>query len=101
MPIKYRSAAAATRRAQLNKAEDVNQARVLEAEAQPQAIKLVNEAAQQYFVGNAQLLRRLETVEKALMHNAKIVVPSNAELINVIGELAGVLPLPKKELAKP
>ena len=64
------------------------------------AIKLVNEAAQQYFVGNAQLLRRLETVEKALMHNAKIVVPSNAELINVISDMAGVLPLPKKEPAK-
>ena len=89
------------RRAEIKKADGVKQARVLEAEGEAQAIKLVNEAAQQYFVGNAQLLRRLETVEKALMHNAKIVVPSNAELINVIGELAGVLPLPKKELAKP
>jgi len=85
------------RRAEIKKADGVKQARVLEAEGEAQAIKLVNEAAQLYFVGNAQLLRRLETVEKALMHNAKIVVPSNAELINVIGELAGVLPLPKKE----
>jgi hypothetical protein len=34
------------------------------------------------------------------MNNAKIVVPSNAELINVIGELAGVLPLPRKERAE-
>jgi regulator of protease activity HflC (stomatin/prohibitin superfamily) len=87
------------RRAEIKKADGVRQARVLEAEGEAQAIKLVNEAAQQYFVGNAQLLRRLETVEKALMYNAKIVVPSNAELINVIGELAGVLPLPKKEPA--
>jgi regulator of protease activity HflC (stomatin/prohibitin superfamily) len=88
------------RRAEIKKADGVKQARVLEAEGEAQAIKLVNEAAQQYFVGNAQLLRRLETVEKALMHNAKIVVPSNAELINVISEMAGVLPLPRKELAK-
>jgi len=88
------------RRAEIKKADGVKQARVLEAEGEAQAIKLVNEAAQQYFVGNAQLLRRLETVEKALMHNAKIVVPSNTELINVIGELAGVLPLPKKEPVK-
>jgi len=88
------------RRAEIKKADGVKQARVLEAEGEAQAIKLVNEAAQQYFVGNAQLLRRLETVEKALMHNAKIVVPSNAELINVISEMAGVLPLPKKEPAK-
>jgi regulator of protease activity HflC (stomatin/prohibitin superfamily) len=89
------------RRAEIKKADGVKQARVLEAEGEAQAIKLVNEAAQQYFVGNAQLLRRLETVEKALMHNTKIVVPSNAELINVISEMAGVLPLPRKEPAKP
>jgi len=89
------------RRAEIKKADGVKQARVLEAEGEAQAIKLVNEAAQQYFVGNAQLLRRLETVEKALMHNTKIVVPSNVELINVIGEMAGVLPLPKKEPARP
>jgi regulator of protease activity HflC (stomatin/prohibitin superfamily) len=87
------------RRAEIKRADGVKQARILEAEGEAQAIKLVNEAAQQYFVGNAQLLRRLETVEKALMNNAKIVVPSNAELINVISELAGVLPLPKKEPA--
>ena len=53
----------------------------------------MNEAADRYFIGNAQLLRRLETVEKALSANAKIVVPANSELINVIGEMAGVLPL--------
>jgi regulator of protease activity HflC (stomatin/prohibitin superfamily) len=84
------------RRAEIKKADGVKQARILEAEGEAQAIKLVNEAAQQYFVGNAQLLRRLETVEKALMNNAKIVVPSNAELINVIGEMAGVLPVPRR-----
>ncbi len=89
------------RRAEIKRADGVKQARILEAEGEARAIKLVNEAAQQYFVGNAQLLRRLETVEKALMNNAKIVVPSNAELINVIGEMAGVLPLPKKEPVRP
>ncbi len=88
------------RRAEIKRADGVKQARILEAEGEAQAIKLVNEAAQQYFVGNAQLLRRLETVEKALMNNAKIVVPANTELINVIGEMAGVLPLPKKEPAR-
>jgi len=85
------------RRAEIKRADGVRQARILEAEGEAQAIKLVNEAAQQYFVGNAQLLRRLETVEKALMNNTKIVVPSNAELINVISEMAGVMPLPRKE----
>jgi regulator of protease activity HflC (stomatin/prohibitin superfamily) len=86
-----------SRRAEIKKAEGIKQARILEAEGEAQAIKLVNEAANQYFIGNAQLLRRLETVEKALANNAKIVVPSNTELINVIGELAGgILPLSKK-----
>jgi len=47
-------------------------------------------------VGNAQLLRRLETVEKALSHNAKIVVPTGSDLVNVIGELAGLLPIPRR-----
>jgi regulator of protease activity HflC (stomatin/prohibitin superfamily) len=84
------------RRAEIKKAEGVKQACVLEAEGEAQAIKLVNEAANQYFVGNAQLLRRLETVEKSLAQNAKIVIPANTELINVIGEMAGILPLPKK-----
>jgi len=81
------------KRAEIKKAEGIKQARILEAEGESQAIKLVNEAANQYFVGNAQLLRKLEAVEKALQSNAKIVVPSDTELVNVIGELAGVLPL--------
>ena len=81
------------RRAEIKKAEGVRQAKILEAEGEAQAIKLVNESADKYFVGNAQLLRRLIAVETALSSNAKIVVPANTELINVIGEMAGILPL--------
>ena len=85
------------RRAEIKKADGIKQARVLEAEGEAQAIKLVNEAANQYFVGNAQILRKLEAVEKALSQNAKIVVPAQTELINVIGEMAGIVPVPRKE----
>jgi regulator of protease activity HflC (stomatin/prohibitin superfamily) len=85
------------RRAEIKKAEGIKQACVLEAEGQAQAIKLVYEASNLYFVGNAQLLRKLETVEKALAHNTKIVVPGDAQLVNIIGEMAGILPLPKKD----
>lgn len=81
------------RRAEIKKADGIKQARVLEAEGEAQAIKLVNEAANRYFVGNAQLLRRLEAVEKSLAQNSKIVVPTDTELINVISEMAGVIPL--------
>ncbi|MFH0855914.1 MAG: SPFH domain-containing protein [Candidatus Omnitrophota bacterium] len=84
------------KRAEIKKAEGVKQARILEAEGEAAAIKLVNEAAEEYFVGNAQLLRKLEAVEKSLQNNAKIVVPANTELVNVIGEMAGILPLKPK-----
>ena len=81
------------RRAEIKKAEGIKQARILQAEGEAQAIQSVNEAAEKYFVGNAQILRKIEMVEKALEHNAKIVVPSNTELVNVIGDMAGILPL--------
>ena len=55
------------RRAEIKKAEGTKQARILEAEGQAQAIQLVNEAADKYFVGNAQVLRKLEAVERALV----------------------------------
>jgi regulator of protease activity HflC (stomatin/prohibitin superfamily) len=81
------------RRAAIKKAEGTKQARILEAEGEAQAIRLVNEAADKYFVGNAQMLRKLEAVENALAQNAKVVVPGDTELVNVIGELAGVVPV--------
>jgi len=83
------------KRAAIKKAEGIKQANILEAEGEAQAIKLVNEAAEAYFVGNAQLLRKLQATEKSLQNNAKIVVPSETELINVIGEMSGVLPIKK------
>ncbi len=84
------------RRAEIKKAGGTKQARILAAEGEAQAIKLVNEAADKYFIGNAQVLRKLETVERALRQNAKVIVPADTELINVIGELAGVVPVAPK-----
>lgn len=83
------------KRAEIKKAEGIKQAKILSAEGEAEAIRLVNEAANTYFIGNAQLLRKLETLEKSLMNNAKIVIPSGSELVNVIGDMAGVLPLTK------
>jgi hypothetical protein len=57
----------------------------------------VNEAANKYFVGNAQLLKRLDTVQASLEKNSKVIVPGNAELVNVIGDLAGVVPLKARD----
>lgn len=81
------------KRSEIKKAEGIRQGKILAAEGEAEAIRLVNEAANKYFVGNAQLLRKLETVEKSLSENAKIVIPTGSELVNVIGDMAGVLPL--------
>ena len=84
------------RQARILEAQGIQQAKVLEAEGEAKAIALVNIAAEQYFVGNAQVLRKLEAMEKALQHNSKIVVPANAELMNVVSEMAGILPIKTK-----
>ncbi len=91
------TAADGEKRASIKQAEGIKQARILQAEGEAEAIRLVNEAAERYFVGNAQILRKLQAVETALEDNTKVVVPSDTELVNVIGELAGVLPIKKKE----
>jgi regulator of protease activity HflC (stomatin/prohibitin superfamily) len=76
------------RRAKIKIAEGDRQALIFRAEGEAQAIKLVNEAAEQYFVGNAQELRKLQALEQSLSNNSKIVLPSGQSLINVIGNLA-------------
>ena len=47
------------------------------AQAKAEAIRLVNEAAEKYFIGNAQLLKRMEMTENSLRDNAKIVITEN------------------------
>jgi regulator of protease activity HflC (stomatin/prohibitin superfamily) len=85
------------RRAEIKKAQGIATAIKLKAEADGEAIKIVNEAAEKYFVGNAQLLKKLETVSEALRDNSKIIVPSDSDLVNVIGDLAGAtVPLSKQ-----
>ena len=92
------TAADGKKRAAIKEAEGIRQAQILAAEGEAEAIRLVNEAANKFFVGNAQLLKRLETVQRSLEKNSKIVVPANTELVNIIGDLAGgVIPLKKEK----
>ena len=86
------------KRAEIKRAEGVKQGQILRAEGEAAAIKLVNEAADKYFVGNAQMLEKLRTLEKSLSQNTKIVLPHDSELVNVIGDMSGVLPLKRKEV---
>lgn len=84
------------KRAKIKEAEGFKQSKILHAEGEAEAIRLVNEAAEKYFIGNAQLLRKLEALEVSLGKNAKIVVPTGSDLVNVIGEMAGIVPFEKK-----
>jgi regulator of protease activity HflC (stomatin/prohibitin superfamily) len=85
------------KRAKIKEAEGAKQAKILQAEGEAEAIRLVNEAAEKYFIGNAQILRKLQALETSLQNNTKVVVPEGSDLVNVIGEMAGVAPLPGKK----
>ena len=95
--IDYATAAETTadgeKRASIKQAEGIRQAKILQAEGEAEAIRLVNDAANKFFIGNAQLLKRLDTVQNALEKNSKVIVSGNAELVNVISDLAGIVPL--------
>jgi regulator of protease activity HflC (stomatin/prohibitin superfamily) len=84
------------KRAEIRRAEGIKQAAILRAEGEAQAIQLVNESAEKYFVGNAQMLRRIQAMETSLKDNSKIVVPTGSDLVNVMGEMGGVIPLKSK-----
>ncbi|MEZ4618727.1 MAG: SPFH domain-containing protein [Caldilineaceae bacterium] len=58
----------------IQRAEGEREAVIQVAQGKAEAIRLVNEAAEQYFVGNAQALKRMEMIENSLRQNAKIII---------------------------
>lgn len=58
----------------VQRAEGEREAVIQVAQGKAEAIRLVNEAAERYFVGNAQVLKNLEMIENSLRNNAKIVI---------------------------
>jgi regulator of protease activity HflC (stomatin/prohibitin superfamily) len=60
--------------ATIQRAEGEREAAIKVAEGKAEAIRLVNEAAERYFLGNAQALKQIEMTEAALRDNAKIVI---------------------------
>lgn len=92
------------RRAAIKEAEGMKRAEILEAEGRSNAIKqiadakahqikVVNESAEKYFKGNAVNLKKLETAEVVLEKNSKIIVPQGADLVNVVGDSMGIIPI--------
>lgn len=62
------------RRAAIKEAEGIAQGKIIVAEGQAKAIKLVNESATKYFKGNAQKLKAMEVTEASLKDNSKIIL---------------------------
>lgn len=60
--------------AAIQAAEGQREADVRVAEGKAKAIKLVNEAAEKYFIGNAKEMKRLEVTEESLKNNSKIII---------------------------
>ncbi len=105
-----KEAAAQDKEGTILKAEGEKQATVLTAEgearaielvakAQAEAVKVVSEAANRYFKENAQLNKKLDVVRDTFSQQTKIVVPSSADILNVIG-LEGTPVLPIKSSGK-
>ena len=66
-------------------AEGDRQSAILRAEGEAKAIENVSKAANEYFVGNAQLLKQLEVTQASLQDNTKLVISDQSRLINVLG----------------
>jgi len=73
------------RQSDILRAEGEAQARITRANAEAEAIKLVSNAAETYFKERAEVMRRLEVLNNTLATNAKFILPSNGEFVNVLG----------------
>lgn len=82
------------RRARIKEAEGSKRAMILDGEGKAKRIELVNNAANKYFIGNAQKLKKLEVTENAIKNNSVLIVPEGQSLVNVIGDVAGLKILP-------
>jgi regulator of protease activity HflC (stomatin/prohibitin superfamily) len=105
-----KEAAAQDREAAILRAQGEKAAAILKAEgeaksietvaaAQAQAIKLVSEASNQYFKENAQLNKKLDVIRDTFAQQTKIIVPSSAEILSVLG-LEGTPLIPIKSEKK-
>jgi len=98
------------KRAEIKRAEGVKRGLILSAEGKAEAIRVVasadadkirvvNESAQKYFVGNAQILRKLEATEESLKQNAKFLVDTN-KVQTIVTDASGVIPVSPEKPTK-
>jgi len=97
------------RRAEIKRSEGEKRGLILRAEGQAEAIRQVadadadriqkvNTALREYFKDEAQIYKKLETVENALKDGTKFVIDPNTEITNVIAErMTGIIPIEKSK----
>ena len=95
------------RRAEIKKAEGVKQGLVLRAEGEAQAIvkvadakakeiEVVNTSINKFFKEDAQVYKKLETTAESMKNGTKFVIDSKSNIMNVMSDVAGVVPVKKK-----
>jgi len=80
--------------AMIQLAEGKREAEIKIAEGKAKAIELVNEAAEKYFVGNAQELKKLEVTQASLETNSKVVLTEKGITPQII---LGEIPIATKD----
>lgn len=97
------------RRAEIKRKEGTKQGLILEAEGEAQAIiqvakaqaekiQRINTSIREYFKDEAQIYKKLETIENSLKDGTKYVIDPNTSITNVIAEkMAGIVPIEPKE----
>ena len=81
-------------------AEGARESAILRADGEAKAIEKVSRAAEEFFIGNAQILKQLEVTQASLQDNTKIVVSDQSKLINILdmlqeGDKRRIVPIEK------
>ncbi|MEE8181467.1 MAG: stomatin-like protein, partial [Nitrosopumilaceae archaeon] len=90
------------REAMILEARGRKESQELVAEGEAKAIELVNNAANEFFIENAQILKKLQVTEESLKNNSKIIVTKDGiDPTLVINETNdSVIPIPQKEKSR-
>src|SRR2546426_237816 len=82
------------RQSEILRAEGDAQARILRANAEAKAIELVSNAAEQFFKDRAEVSKKLDVLQVVLAQQAKYIIPTGSDLVNVLGlDDRGVVPV--------
>jgi regulator of protease activity HflC (stomatin/prohibitin superfamily) len=81
----HKEASMQEREGAILKAQGEAKAIELVATAQAEAVKVVSQAANQYFLENAQLNKKLDVIRDTFAQQTKIIVPSTSDILAVLG----------------